>query len=557
MRSRHILLVATLSTTVALIVAGCAPAGAPAAITRATPTAAATTLPAPQAAEPAATPKAAAQQQRQGGVLTISVGADPPSFDIHQETTIAALEPLVPAYDGLVQYDHHTGSIIGDLAEKWELSPDGLVYTFSLQKGVKWHDGKPFSSSDVRISLERQKDPPKGMRSGHQQQFRSVDRIETPDENTVKVIMKQPYVSFLAQFATDWFVVFPRHVLEAKGDMKKEVMGTGPYRFKSHSLGVSVELTRSPDYFMKGLPYLDGITYYIVKDAGTRFSAFRTGRIKMTSHWIPLTPSEIATLKSQHPSLLLWESSADTFPRHPMNAVKPPFGDTRVRQAVGLAYDRQTAIKVLADGQARLGTFVPPGEWGRPEADVLKLPGYRQPKDADRAEAKRLLAEAGYPEGFKTTLSVRAKSEDQKAGEFLKDQLATIGIAATLEVMEVAAYTSRVVANDFQIGTQAGKFALSDPDELGRYFLSNAGQGYGKWANKRFDDLFAEQSRTVDIARRKAIVKEMDDVLLQELPSLLPFWSGAVIGTWPEVKNFAAPANLHSCMRLFDIWLTK
>lgn len=538
-----------------LLVLGCNPAATPSSPVKPSPT---PELASPQKpAAPASTPKPATDQPRYGGILTVSVGADPPSFDVHQETTIAALEPLAPAYDGLVQYDHHSGNIVGDLAERWEVSPDGLVYTFYLQKGVKWHDGKPFSSGDVRVSLERQKDPPKGMRSGHQQQFSSVDRIETPDENTVRIVMKQPYVSFMAQFATDWFVVFPKHVLDAKGDMKKEVLGTGPFQFKAHSLGVSVDLKRNPNYFMKGLPYLDGITYYIIKDAATRFSAFRTGRVKMTSHWIPLTPSEVSTIRAQHPNLLLWESSADTFPRHAMNAVKPPFGDVRVRQAVGLAYDRQTAIKVLADGQAKLGTFVPPGEWSRPEAEILKLPGYRQPKDVDRAEAKRLLAEAGYPDGFKMTLLVRAKSQDQHAGEFMKDQLATIGIIANIEVAEVAAYTSRVVANDFQMGTQAGKFALSDPDELGRYFLSNAGQGYGKWSNKRFDELFAEQSRAVDVAKRKALVREMDDILLRELPSLLPYWEGAITGTWPEVRNFAPPANLHSCMRLHDIWLAK
>ncbi|MBI2910429.1 MAG: ABC transporter substrate-binding protein [Chloroflexi bacterium] len=543
-----------------LLLASCAPAAAPtpkpaAPVAKPTPAGAQPTA-APKPAGPTPTAKTGAEQPRYGGILPIAASVDPPSFDIQQETTIAALEPTVSAYDNLVQYDLRTGNIVGDLAESWEMSADGLTYTFTLRKDVKFHDGKPLTSEDVRYNLARQKDPPRNIRSGRKEQFVSIDKIEAPNASTVKIVMKQAYVAFMPQFATDWFVIYPKHVVEAKGDMKKDIVGTGPFKFKSYSTGVTLELVKNPDYFMKGLPYLDGITHYIIRDGATRFSAFRTGRVKMTGHWAPLTPSEAATVKAESPNLVLWKYAALQGPWYNVNSSRAPFNDVRVRQAASMALDRQTAIKVLGEGEAKLGTFIPPGPWGLPEQDIIKLPGYRQ-KDIDRAEAKKILAEAGHPDGFKMILLVRAVRFDQKAGEFLKDQLATVGIDASIEVAETAVYNQRTASGNFQLGVQQNIWRINDPDELSRKFLTGADQNYGKWSSKRFDDLFAEQSRALDAAKRKAMTRELDDILLKEMPTIWPYWGDSIIGTWPEVRNFAAPPGLYSSMRNTDLWLAK
>ncbi|MBI2908927.1 MAG: hypothetical protein HYX92_14890 [Chloroflexi bacterium] len=542
--------------SLSVLLASCAPTTIVPPLKAATSTPAAPSPSAVSPATPILTPTAQADQPRYGGILTKFTSADPPSFDVHQETTLGVMEPLAPAYDGLIQYDR-SGKIAGDLAERWEVSSDGLFYTFYLKKSVSWHDGSPFSSADVKYSLDRMKEPPRGVLSVRKEQFDFVDRVDALDSSTIKLVMKQPYVAFLAQLATDGFVIMPKHILETKGHMKNEVLGTGPFRFKNYGSGISIELVKNPDYFMKGLPYLDGITFYIMRDAATRFAAFRTGRVKMTGHWTNLSPSEAATIKAEYPRLSIWRFASLENPRHAINAAKPPFEDVRVRQAVSLAYDRQTAVKVLAEGEAKPGTFLPPGPWSPSPEDIGKLPGYRQPKDADRAEAKKLLADAGYPEGFRMTLLVRAARLDQKVGEFMKDQLATVGISANIEVAEVAVYSSRVREGNFQIGTQKGNFKINDPDEMGRYYLTGAALNYSKWSSERFDDLFAEQSRTLDPARRRAITREMDDILLREVPSLLPFWFEGILATWPEVRNFSAPANLYSSMRLHDVWLAQ
>ncbi|MBI2910480.1 MAG: ABC transporter substrate-binding protein [Chloroflexi bacterium] len=549
-----------------MLVWGCAPAAVPAPTPKtesapaqpAAPTPKPGITPAASPAAPVATPKTAADQPKYGGILTVSASADPAHFDIHQEGSRAILDVAASAYDNLVEYDLRTGNIVGVLAERWEMSPDGTVYTFYLREGVRFHDGKPLSSEDVRHSMERQMNPPKGIRSARQEQFEFVVTTETPDEKTVKIVMKQPYVAFMAQFAIDWFVIYPKHIVEAKGDMKRDVLGTGAFKFKSYTSGVSVEVVRNPDYFMKGLPYLDGVAHYIIKDGATRFSALRTGQVKMTGRFAPLTPSEAQKLKAEYPHVAVWRFPAFQSPSHPINVTNPPFSDVRVRRALSLAYDRQAAIRLLlGEGAARIGTFLPPGPWGLPEEEVAKLPGYRQPKDADRAEARRLLAEAAYPDGFTMNLLARALREDQQAAEYLRDQLATIGIKANIQVLETTVYNTHVRSGNFQIGSQGNAWRVNDPDDLSRKLLTGAAQNYSMWSVKKFDDLFFEQARTLDVAKRKAMVRELDGILLQEWPILWPYWADNFLASWLEVKNFSAPPSLAAATRNRDIWLAK
>lgn len=554
---KHKLFALPSSTLILLLLASCSPAASPPAKPAAT-TAATVATPATKTVElvsPTPAREPPADQPRYGDILTVSVAADPANFDIHQEGSIAVLELLVPAYDSLVQSDLRTGAIVSGLAEKWEMSADGLNYTFSLRKGIKFHDGKPMTSQDAKLSMDRQKDPPKNIRSARQEQFNFVDRIEAPDDSTVRIVMKQVYMAFMAQFATDWFVIYPKHVVEAKGDMKRDVVGTGPFKFKSYASGVSLELTKNPDYFPKGLPYLDGITHYIIKDPATRFSALRTGRVHMSGHNAHLSSAEGALLKAQN--IAVWKYPALAGPRYPINSVKPPFNDVRLRQAVGLAYDRQTAVKVLYEGDAKIGTFLPPGEWGFSEEEIHKLPGFRQPKDADRAEAKKLLAEAGFPDGFKMTLLVRALRPDMNAGEYMRDQLAAIGITAAIEVQETVVFNAHTRSFNFQIASQMNTWRINDPDELGRKYLTGAAQNYGGWGSKRFDQVFEEQTRTVDTVKRKALTREMDKILMQEYPDLVPLWVDYVLATLPAVKNFGAPPGHYTGMRYADIWLAK
>ncbi len=276
---------------VTLVMVSCAPAAVPppAATTAPTQREAADSKP---AASPVATPKPSAPIEsgpRSGGVLTISSIGDPITFDMHQEISYLVSNVVQLAYSGLMQYNPESPAEgMGDLATTWDVSKDGLTYTFRLNPNVKFHDGSVLSADDASFSFERMINPPKGTLAPRRGDLATIDKVEAPDKSSVKFTLKYPSASFLDVISSGWMVVFSRAFVEKKGHMKNDIMGTGPYKLKTYSAGVSLDYVKNPDYFVKGRPYLDGITFYIIKDAGTRLAAFRTrasDQGDLGSHW--------------------------------------------------------------------------------------------------------------------------------------------------------------------------------------------------------------------------------------------------------------------------------
>jgi peptide/nickel transport system substrate-binding protein len=511
----------------------------------------------PTAPTSAAAGKAVAEQPRRGGILKVALSGDPVSFDIHQEPSILSLEPLAPAYNGLVMHDSdEPEKIVGDLAERYEISPDGLVYTFYFRPNIKWHDGQPFAAEDARYSFERMRKPPAGVLSIRSPELTFVSKLETPDDRTLKITLTQPYYSFLEQLATDWFLVMPKHILETKGHMKSEVVGTGPFMFKSYTKGVSLELVRNPNYFKAGLPYLDGITFLLVSNAATRVAALRTGQAHLTGRsFASLEASDAELLKKESPSVRIQEAPGYASPWFHMNTLREPLNDVRVRRAIWIGFNRQTSIKVLADDLATLGTFVPPGTWGIPEPELLKLPGYRQPKSLDIAEAKKLLSEAGLPTGFKT--SILCRDVVARACEFWQAQLETIGIAATIDVKESGPIAELQRQSKFDLLASNNTFRFNDPDDVGRKWVTGAPQNYTGYSNPEVDRLMAQQQGTADLPTRVKLVRQIDDILMAEAPTINPFWDTKLIGLSVDLRGHATPPGQYSLLRREALWLAK
>ncbi len=544
-----------------LLASACAPAPAAQSVApTAAPTAAGPAAPAaPAAAAPtsAAPAKPAAEQPRRGGILKIAVSGDPVSFDIHQEPSILSLEPLAPVYSGLVQHDpNEPEKIVGDLAEKYEISPDGLVYTFTFRPNIKWHDGTPFTAEDARYSFERMRKPPEGVRSIRSPELTFVSKIEAPDLRTLKITLTQPYYSFLEQLATDWFLVMPKHILDAKGHMKTEAVGTGPFKFKSYTKGATLELVRNPDYFKPGLPYLDGITFLMISNAATRVAALRTGQAHLTGRsFANLEASEAEVLKKEAPSIRIQEAPGYASPWFHMNTRRKPLDDARVRRAIWIGFDRQTSINVLADGMATLGTFVPPGSWGIPDQELVKQPGYRQPKKPDVDDAKKLLAEAGFPNGFKSTILCR--DVVARACEFWQAQLEMIGISTTIDVKESGPIAEMQRDGDFDLLVTNNTFRFNDPDDVGRKWVTGAPQNYTGYSNPQVDELMAQQQGTADLAARVKLVRQLDDILMAEAPTINPFWDTKLMGVSVDLRGHATPPGQYSLLRRETLWLAK
>ncbi|MBI2908810.1 MAG: ABC transporter substrate-binding protein [Chloroflexi bacterium] len=567
-------------TVVSLLLASCSPAVAPTPTPKpaapapsraadatappkaaATPVAGATAPPKPVALSP--TPKPSGEQPRYGGVLTVSVPEDPIHFDLHQAIAGATANVLMCAYSGLTQnHPEKPQEIIGDLAKSWDLSKDGLTLTFQLHENVLFHNGRPLAAEDVRYSYERQINPPRGVVAPRRPNLEAINKVEAPDKATVRFTLAYPSGSLLAALGLGWMGIYSKELVEQKGHMKNDVMGTGPFKLKRYTPGISVEHVKFTDYFVKGRPYLDGITFYIIRDASTRLAALRAGQIKQTGlETGGLDPSDAEALRKTGSPVKAVPYNGMRFAQLIINTQQQPWSDVRVRQAVHLAVDRQAAISVLEQGYGQLGSNFP-GEWGVPQDELTKVPGYRQPKDADIAEARRLLAEAGYPNGFRSAMLVRSGRAYEAMGVFMADQLARIDIKLDLEVKESAVRTTLLNQGNYKVHPHPSpSFHIYDPDNVARYWAKPVGDDWGQnWqrsTDQKIWDLLDKQARALDPAERKKLVRELDLRMTEVAARPVFYWGMNLMGQLPEVMNMNPPLGWYSGFKFQDVWLAK
>jgi peptide/nickel transport system substrate-binding protein len=501
---------------------------------------------------------AAAEPPRYGGVLVQDIFADAPHFDLHQTETIAAYLPLAPCYNKLVQYDPlDVTKIIPDLAERWEVSPDGKVYTFMLRRGVKFHHGKPFGAEDVKASWDRIINPPRGVFSPRKLIYDAVSGIETPDSQTVRFVLKRPMWSLLANIAQGWNVIFPRDILDAKGDMKKDVSGTGPFKLKQYARGTSLEVEKYPEYHVKGRPYLDGVKTFIIPDPNTAVNAYIAGQVLL--HQVTST-SHVEQVKRQLGARgVITQVTQMSVITLEMNSTRKPWGDPRVRRAASMTIDRTAAVQVVTDGAGEVsGMFPPASPWALPAAELRKLPGYAADKEAERVQARKLLAEAGFPNGFKGTMLARRGQQFETAAIFLKDQLARVGIDVELDVQETAAFFDRQNTRDFAVYGSSYTTAVDDPDAIfGQNYLCDAGRNYSGMCLPEVEKLFLEQSQIRDLKTRLPIVHQLQRVALGNvMKAVLAFrveWSLHAA----TVRNFQAHGSRFVTENREQVWLAR
>jgi len=505
----------------------------------------------------------AADTPRRGGVLLAVIGADPPSLDPHQESTFANIELVAPLYSTLLQLDpYHYPKIIGDLATEWKLSPDGLTYTFKIHPGVKFHDGSPLTAADVKASYDKIISPPKGVRSVRRNAYAAVATVEAPDATTVVFHLKYPSASLLANLASPWNVIYPKKYLDQDPNyFKTHVVGSGPFKFKNYTRGSTFEGERNPDYFVKDRPYLDGYKFYISPETSVRAQAVRSGRAYIEFRDLP--SAEVEAIRKQLGDKVAVQHTPMTGEWGiGINNTKKPFNDVRVRKALTLAIDRYTMAKVLAPltGLRYVGGLMRPGsDWGMPQADLEKLPGFGRDIEKSRAEARKLLAEAGYPNGLKVVLKNRnVKLPYQDFAVFLIGEWRKIGIEVENRPLETAAWFSdgRDTGN-FEMIVQPTVEFMDDPDQfLGRYTTGDT-QNWGRFSDPQVDDLFSRQARAIDPVERKKLINQMETRVLENAYFMPGLWWSRNLVHWTKVKNYIAPPNHYTNQKLQDVWLSE
>jgi peptide/nickel transport system substrate-binding protein len=505
----------------------------------------------------------AAETPRRGGVLLAVIGADPPSLDPHQESTFANIQLVAPLYSTLIQIDpYHFPKIIGDVASEWKITPDGLTYTFKIRQGIRFHDGSPLTAADVKASYDKIVSPPDGVRSVRKNAYTAVARIETPDPSTVVFKLKFPSASLLDNLASPWNVIFPKKYLDKDPNhFKTNVVGSGPFKLKSYTRGSTFEGERNPDYFVKDRPYLDGYKFFISPETSVRAAAIRSGRAYIEFRDLPA--AEVDAIRKQLGDKVAVQTTAVTGQWGiAINNTAKPFNDVRVRKALTLGFDRYTGGRVLQTltGLRDVGGLMRPGsEWGMPEAELQKLPGFWKDAEKSRAEARRLLTEAGYPNGLKVVLKNRnVKLPYQDFAVFLIQEWRKIGVEAENRPLETAAW--------FADGQDTGNFELiiaptvefmDDPDQfLGRY-VTGSTQNWGRFSDPRIDDLFSRQARSLDSGERKKAITDLQRIVLENAYYMPGLWWTRNVVHWTKLKNYVAPPSHYTNQKLQDVWLAE
>ena len=513
----------------------------------------------------AAVPAAAqsAETPRRGGILLAAIGADAPSLDAHQETTFATIELVAPLYSTLLQIDPLSyPKVIGDLATEWKIAPDGLTYMFRIRQGVKFHDGSPLTAADVKASYDKIVFPPQGVRSVRKTSYTAVQSIEAPDADTVVFKLKFPSASLLSNLASPWNVIYPKkHLDKDPNYFKANAIGSGPFKFKSQTRGSTFEGVRNPDYFIKDRPYLDGYKFYVSTETSVRAAALRSGRAWIEFRTMPAAEVD-AIRKTLGDKVAVQDTPATCLFGIALNNTVKPFNDVRVRKALTLAFDRYTAGTVLSPlaSLRDVGGLMRPGtEWAMSEAELQKLPGFGRDMEKNRAEARRLLAEAGYPNGFKVVLknrNVRVPYIDFAV--FAIQEWRKIGVEAEHRPLETATW--------FADGRDQGSFELivsgvfgynDDPDFFLQRYSTGDPNNWGRFSDPRIDDLFARQARTLDPAERRRLVHEIEKIVLDNAYYLPGLWWRRSVVHWAKVKNYVAPPNHYSNQKLQDVWLAE
>jgi peptide/nickel transport system substrate-binding protein len=505
---------------------------------------------------------AAEPQPRRGGVLDFAVDAEPGNYDCHANISFAFLHPVAPHYSTLLKFDGAAyPQVTGDLAESWSVSADRLTYTFKLRPNVFFHDGSRLSAADVKASYERIAHPPEGVISARQVYYTAIDRIDTPDPRTVVFHLRWPEAAMLANFASPWNCIYSAARLKEDPLFPAtHILGTGPFTFVEHVKGDHWTGRRFDKYFLPGRPYLDGYVAHFVAGAkvvdglekGTLAAEFRS-----------VTPAERDQLaEAMGDKVYLGETPWLIDLMVVFDAKKPPFDDARVRRALSLAIDRWQAAESL---QATtflkfVGGIMRPGfAMATPESELSALPGFSHDIAASRAEARRLLAEAG-----KSNLSFTLTNRDiampyGPAAQYLIAAWKAVGVSASEQRLDTKAWEAALHHHDFTVAIDFGGDYFDDPTlQLAKYVSSDLSPSNYAGSTDRFlDSLYVGQAVTTDPRERARIVRDFERRALTEAYSVPFLWWNRIVAASARMKGWHLTPSHYLEQDLAAVWLDR
>ena len=504
---------------------------------------------------------------RYGGILNWFDYGDPARLDVHAESPLVVQQATSGVYSGLLHRDPDDPTKIApDLAERYTVSADGKTYTFHLRKGVKWHDGQPFTSADVKATFDRVLNPDfKSPKCGATLKP-LVAGTEIVDPHTFQVRLKAPAPEpFLGAVASAWCRIAARHVLEKFGDLNKPEaqIGTGPFKFKKYERGSVIEWEKNKDYFIPGLPYLDGVKQFILTGGPTQLAAAKAGRIHLWDTWPPMGKAPSEELKAARGSEIdVYRWPINTIWIVFLNTTKPPFDNPDMRRAVHLALNRQELITKALDGAGVPCAMLDPklvGEAALPLAELERMPGCRTGagKEQDLAEAEKLVKKH-HPNGIDIEMAFRQVGNYSDRSQLVAAQLRRIGIRGTLKSHESAAGFAAFGKGDFTLLTSQDRAMDStDPgDPFSLIWTTQGGSNYGKWSDPKLDELADRALKETDRAKRAKMYQDLQRMFMSGAPSAVPVgWVEGWFFTDKKVRGYKHASTAYDNITFMKVWL--
>ena len=514
-----------------------------------------------------------------GGKLTMPIYAGPTGFDPHEADGTSDGIATSPLYNQLIEFNPETddrSDLRGDLVSTWEVTPDGQGYIFTIVDNALWADGRSITVDDVVWSIERIMDPEASRpRTGQIREYHKS--VRALDDSRVEWGLQFPSQSALFYLAIDYMKVLPKHWASVNdvGD-PDNIMGSGPFQLKEFKKDISYTHERRDDYWKRPFPYLDELQVFVMTEAATIIAAFKTGRVMTSSN--PTTglggPDDARLaqdLEGAGTHTAKWTISPSTMGIR-MNWQVAPFDDPRVRKAIHLGVNRQQIIDDMTPlGKAPPSVPLMAGYgFSKTLDEVWELPGYRSAPDGskhpdDLAEAQRLLAEAGYGDGFSVEMTCRSILDWCQVAEILGDQLKTnLNIDVTVQGGESRVQRDRWNSGDWEIAFDGAGFLVVEPDAMMRIYrcCEKSYRNYQEYESPIFEDFADRQARELDPVARRAILQEAEDWILSFEGPEAPTWAGLYVLTlvWMvnnDLMNHHHVNGDHDGMKFEHLWLAQ
>jgi peptide/nickel transport system substrate-binding protein len=512
---------------------------------------------------------AAGETPKRGGILTFMIPADsPPSFDAHRETTFATVHGAAPFYSVLIRINpdnpSSTTDFVCDLCTEMPKPTDGgKTYTFKIRPGVKFHDGTPLTAADVAASWEEIVHPPEGIVSARESFYMMVDKVEAPDPATVVFRLKFATGAFLPALADPYTWIYKKEIIDKDPRWyEKNIMGSGPFKFAGYEAGQSIKGVRNPDYYHPGQPYLDAFTGIYAPKQAVRVDAIRGERAAGEFRGLP--PSARDELARELGDKIViqtsdWNCNDVITPNHK----RKPFDDTRVRRALTLALDQwhgAPALSRIANVKTVGGIAFPGSPLAATRAELETIAGFWPDIEKSRAEARRLLKEAGA-EGAKFELLNRNVDQPYKyVGIFLIDEWSKIGLQVTQRVVPTGPWYEAMRTGNFDVVVEGNCNGVVNPlIDVQKYLPHEVfAENYGQYDDKESIAIYNKMLHETDPAKQRALMRAFEKRVLdtEAHAMVVTFWN-RIVPLRSYVKGWKISPSHYLNQDLANVWLDK